>query len=125
MPRAVRSRETASARDARVFRALADPTRRRILQVIGAEEMRAGDVAAAFPISRPAVSRHLRILAEAGLLSVRASGRERRYAIVPGPLRDAAARIHELDAMWREGMARLGEQLAREHAPRPATDFRP
>ena len=114
MPRAVRSRERPDAAQARVFRALADPTRRRILQVLGDGEMRASDVAKAFPISRPAVSRHLRLLTEAGLLSVTAVGRERRYAILPGPLRDAAAHVQALDAFWRAGMERLGEHRAGE-----------
>jgi DNA-binding transcriptional ArsR family regulator len=117
MPRAVRSRQVpSSAAQQRVFRALADPTRRRILQVLGGREMRAGDVAKAFPITRPAVSRHLRILREAGLLSVRIRGRERWHAIVPGPLRDAAARVQSLDAFWKEGLDRLGSHLA---GPRP------
>jgi DNA-binding transcriptional ArsR family regulator len=116
MPRAVRSRAKPphpDERQARVFRALADPTRRRILQTLGAGEMRAGDIAARFEVSRPAISRHLRVLREAGLLTARAEGRERRYAIAPGPLRDAAARISALDAFWRDGMARLGEELSR------------
>lgn len=111
MPRAVRSRERPAAAQEKVFRALADPTRRGILQVLGAGEMRASDVAKAFPVSRPAISRHLRILTEAGVLSVRASGRERWYAIVPGPLRDAAAHVQALDGFWRDGMERLGEHL--------------
>ncbi len=118
MPRAIRTREATAARDARVFRALADPTRRRILHVLGGGEMRAGDVARRFAISRPAVSRHLGILLEAGLLSVRVQGRERLYAIVPGPLRDAAGRLRALDALWEEKMALLGEHLARSRGER-------
>lgn len=112
MPRAVRTKD-APAGDPRVFKALADANRRRILRVLGAGEMRASDVAAAFDISRPAVSRHLRILAEAGLLSVRKSGRERRYRIRPARLREAAALLRELDARWQEGLRRLGEALSR------------
>lgn len=115
MPRAVRSRDRpdADATQAKVFRALADANRRRILHVIGASEMRASDVARAFAISRPAVSRHLRILREAGLLTVRAEGRERWYSIVPGPLREAAAKVQALDASWEDAMKRLGEHLGR------------
>lgn len=111
MPRAVRSRRDGA--DPRVFQALADPTRRRILQMLGDGEARAGDIAAAFPISRPGVSKHLRVLVDAGLLQARASGRERHYSIVPGPLRDAAARVRALDAFWREGLERLGGELER------------
>jgi DNA-binding transcriptional ArsR family regulator len=113
MPRAVRGRDAAAARarDERVFKSLADATRRRILKVMGEREMRASDVAAAFDVSRPAISRHLRILREAGLVAGRADGRERRYRIVPGPLRDAAAKVRALDAFWAEGFARLREHL--------------
>lgn len=119
MPRAVRSRElAAAARDQRVMRALADATRRRILQVLGASEMRVVDLAARFDISRPAVSKHLRVLKEAGLVRARKVGRERHYAIVDGPLRDAAERLRALDEMWREGMEQLGKRLADEKEPR-------
>ena len=111
MPRAVRSRTEGA--DPRVFRALADPTRRRILHVLGGEERAVRDIAAAFDISRPAISKHLRVLLDAGLVRARASGRERLYAIVPGPLRDAAAQVRALDAFWREAHARLDEHLRR------------
>ncbi|HWG92590.1 MAG TPA: metalloregulator ArsR/SmtB family transcription factor [Candidatus Thermoplasmatota archaeon] len=113
MPRAVRTRDPTG--DPRVFLALADPTRRRILQLLGAGEQRAGAIAQAFPISRPAVSKHLRVLLEAGLVSVRKTGRERWYAVVPGPLRDAAALVQEIDGFWRDGLHRLGDHLAEGH----------
>ena len=111
MPRAVRSRDLAHA-DSRILRALADPTRRRLLHLLGDGEARAGDLAGAFAISRPAVSKHLRVLLDAGLVSVRRAGRERWYAIVPGPLREAAARVQALDALLSGGLERLGGHLA-------------
>lgn len=115
MPRAVRSRELAAAApDPRVLRALADPTRRRILQVIGGGEARAGDIAARFRSARPTISKHLRVLREAGLVTSRAAGRERYYSVAPGPLREAAAQVQALDAMLREGIERLGEHLAED-----------
>lgn len=106
------------AQQARTFRALADPTRLRILQELGAGELRAGDVAARFDVSRPAVSRHLRILRDAGLVTARKEGRERYYAVAPGPLRDAAAHVQDLDARWARSLERLGEHLARARLPR-------
>lgn len=112
MPRAVRTRAYPDA-DPRVMRALADPTRQRILRVIGAGEVRASDVAAQFDSARPTISRHLRVLREAGLVRVRAVGRERYYAIEPRPLREAAARVQALDDMLRQGSERLGEELAK------------
>lgn len=116
MPRAIRS--PADGADPRVFRALADPTRRQILRALGGAEMRAGDLAKRFPVSRPAVSKHLRVLREAGLVEARKQGRERWYAIVPGPLRDAAARVHALDTFWCDAQTRLGAHLAEEHDTR-------
>lgn len=113
MPRAVRGRDLPEG-DPRVFRALADPTRRRILRTLGDGEMRTSDIAARFDVSRPAVSKHLKVLVDAGLVRRRRAGREMRYAIVDGPLRDAAATVGALDAFWRERMGTLGDHLDRE-----------
>lgn len=66
-----------------VYAALADPVRREILEMLNATPLTAGQLADRFPISRPAVSRHLRVLREAGLVSVTASGREREYRVGP------------------------------------------
>ena len=71
MPRAVRTRAL-PGQDERALRALADPTRRRILHILGAGEARAGDLAKALAQARPTVSKHLRVLREAGLVAVRA-----------------------------------------------------
>ena len=72
------------------FEAIADPTRRAILALLAKHgETTAGAIAMAFPrITRPAVSRHLRILRESGLVRASASGRERRYALDARALRD-------------------------------------
>ncbi len=63
------------------FAALADPVRRALLHSLADGPARVVDLAATHPISRPAVSRHLRLLTEAGLTSVEERGRERRYAL--------------------------------------------
>ena len=60
-----------------VFAALADPTRRRLLELLAAGERSAGELAAEFDVSRPAVSRHLRVLREAGLVRARGEGQRR------------------------------------------------
>lgn len=77
-----------SSKSERVFAALADPTRRAILELLREEEtMTAGEIAARFPrISRPAVSRHLRVLRQAGLLVAVATGREWQYRLDADPL---------------------------------------
>jgi DNA-binding transcriptional ArsR family regulator len=80
------------------FEAIADPTRRAILALLGKRgETTAGAIAAAFPeMTRPAVSRHLRILRESGLVGAAASGRERRYTV------DARALRHLHDSWFRQ-----------------------
>jgi DNA-binding transcriptional ArsR family regulator len=73
------------------LRAVADPTRRAILRLVRGRELAAGDIATHFPsMSRPAVSQHLRVLADAGLVTVRPEGNRRLYRWRPEGLRDAA-----------------------------------
>jgi DNA-binding transcriptional ArsR family regulator len=71
----------------RVYRAISDPTRRRILDLLAHGEQSVGWLVARFPFSQPAVSQHLRVLREAGLVRVRRQGRLRLYSIDPRPLR--------------------------------------
>ncbi|MGZ5416059.1 MAG: ArsR/SmtB family transcription factor [Nocardioides sp.] len=70
-----------------VFEALADPVRRDLLAAVAVQPMRVVDLAAAQAVSRPAVSRHLRLLTEVGLVAVEDRGRERHYALCRQPLR--------------------------------------
>lgn len=69
-----------------VFAALADPVRRELLDAVASQPMRVVDLAAQQSISRPAISRHLRLLTEAGLLEVEQQGRERHYVLSAAPL---------------------------------------
>ena len=73
-----------------VFHAISDPTRRRILDLVAEGERPVGELVAAFRISQPAVSQHLKVLREAGLVAERRDGRQRRYRITPEPLREVA-----------------------------------
>ena len=73
--------------DVDVFEALADPVRRALLAAVAVRPMRVVDLAAAQTISRPAVSRHLRLLTEVGLVAVEDRGRERHYTLRRQPLR--------------------------------------
>ena len=80
----------------RLFHALGDPTRRRVLELIRAGALAVGEVAERLPVSQPAVSQHLRVLLEAGLVSVRADGRRRLYQLEGAgltALRDWAERL--------------------------------
>jgi DNA-binding transcriptional ArsR family regulator len=97
------------------LRAVADPTRRAILRLVRDGELAAGDLAQHFPsMSRPAVSQHLRVLSDAGLVEVRAEGNRRFYRWRREGLRDAAAFVEE---MWSDRLARLKHAAEREEWP--------
>jgi DNA-binding transcriptional ArsR family regulator len=68
------------------FTALADPTRRRIVELLAAGERTAGEIADEFPVSRPAISRHLRVLRDTGLVNYREEAQRRVYTLDPTPL---------------------------------------
>lgn len=93
--------------------AIADPIRRRVLELVRDEELSAGKLAAQFDVSRPAVSRHLRVLREAGLVSERREGRRRLYSANLEPLEE----LREwLESYW---VGRLGalRELAERKEP--------
>lgn len=73
-------------RTADPFGAIADPTRRAILDALRGGEMRAGELAARFPVSRPAVAKHVGVLRRAGLVRERRAARARLYSLAPGAL---------------------------------------
>lgn len=89
---------------------ISDPIRRRVLELVRDRELPAGELAAEFDVSRPAVSRHLRVLREAGLLHERREGKQRLYRADPQPL----AELREwLDGYWSERLDAL-KRLAEE-----------
>jgi DNA-binding transcriptional ArsR family regulator len=90
--------------------AIADPTRRRVLELVRDRELAAGEIAGAFEISRPAVSRHLRVLREAGLVRERRDGRLHLYRADPAPLQELRG---WLDEYWSGRLAAL-KTLAEE-----------
>jgi DNA-binding transcriptional ArsR family regulator len=81
-----------------IFAALADPVRRSLLAELASEPCRVVDLAATRPITRPAVSKHLRVLLEAGAVTVRDRGRERYYALDPAALAPVASYLAGLTA---------------------------
>ena len=82
-----------------VFGALCDPTRRAILELLRTRPLTAGRIAADFPVSRPAISRHLRILKEAELVGERRRGRERLYELRPAALDSAVEHLRAMAAV--------------------------
>jgi DNA-binding transcriptional ArsR family regulator len=104
------SRRSASA-DA--FAAVADPTRRRLLDSLAEGERTVLSLAAPFRMTLSAVSQHLKLLRDAGLVKVRKSGRERYYRLDPRPLREVADWVTTYERFWRQKLDALGDHLDR------------
>lgn len=111
------------------FAALADPVRRELLRTLAVGPARVVDLAAAHPISRPAVSKHLRVLVEGGLVSAQRRGRERHYSLVPEglhPVRDLVddlARRPRFDESVLDALDLEVRRTTRDH--RESTTARP
>lgn len=86
------------------FAALADPVRRSVLLRLTSGPAGAGELARPFTVSRPAVSRHLRVLREAGLVTVRRQGRSQVYALAPERLGATRAWLEEADKRWQAAL---------------------
>lgn len=101
------------------FEAIADPTRRAILDAVRGRERSAGDIATLFPISRPAVSRHLRILRAAGLVRERKVAQSRLYSLDPAPLRDVERWLDHYRIFWAARLHDLKRVVEDEARPTP------
>jgi DNA-binding transcriptional ArsR family regulator len=97
-----------------VFRAIADPTRRAILDRLRAGPTAVNALAVDFEQSRPAISKHLRVLREARLVDEERVGRERIYALRPDALKPIAAWIEGYRAFWHVSLANLKRRLENE-----------
>ena len=95
-----------------VFGALADPTRRAILARLADGDLAVRDLAAPFPMSQPAISRHLKVLEQAGLVSRSRRATSRLSHLEAAPLRDATAWLTRYQAYWDERFDQLDELLA-------------
>ncbi|HEX3549716.1 MAG TPA: metalloregulator ArsR/SmtB family transcription factor [Candidatus Elarobacter sp.] len=95
-----------------VFSALADPTRRRIVERLARGPLTAGEIASGFSVSQPAISRHLRVLEESGLLRRTVVGRVHRCSLSPEAIDTAAAWIERQREFWNATLDRLGDLLA-------------
>jgi DNA-binding transcriptional ArsR family regulator len=101
------------ARSVQTLGALADPIRREVVDLLAAGELAAGELADRFPVSRPAISRHLRVLREAGLVRVRSEGKRRLYRLDPGPLRELDAWLERYRDLWAQRLDALDTEIAR------------
>jgi DNA-binding transcriptional ArsR family regulator len=96
----------------RVFSALADPTRRAILTELAERDVTVTDLSNPLPMSMPAVSRHLKVLEQAALISRTRSGKWRASHLETAPLREAADWIDRLRRFWNASLDRLDAHLA-------------
>ncbi|MCM3785415.1 metalloregulator ArsR/SmtB family transcription factor [Neobacillus mesonae] len=90
-----------------VFQAIADPTRRDLLHLLSHGEMPVGAISERFPMSRTAVSKHLRVLADAGLVKDRKVGRETRYRLDTEPLTELKRWLSYYERFWDNKLAML------------------
>jgi DNA-binding transcriptional ArsR family regulator len=97
-----------------VFGALANPTRRRILELLARTDSCVTDIAKPFAVSLPAISKHLRVLENAGLIQRHRDGRVHRLQLEAEPMRDAAAWIERYREFWDEQFVSLSHYLEKQ-----------
>jgi DNA-binding transcriptional ArsR family regulator len=97
------------------FGALADPTRRAVLDLLRRGSLPAGRIARAFPVSRPAISKHLRLLRRAHLVRERREGRRRLYQLNPEPLRAVDAWLNDYRIFWQMSLSDLKSFVETEY----------
>ena len=96
-----------------VLQALADPSRRTVLGILKDHAATAGELADALPIARPGVSRHLRVLREAGLVDVRQEAQRRIYSLRPEGLAEVDDWLEDYRALWQHRLDALHTEIAR------------
>jgi DNA-binding transcriptional ArsR family regulator len=103
------------------LRALADGSRRTMVDTLSRGPVTAGDLAALLPIARPGVSRHLRVLLEAGLVDVRREAQRRVYSLRPQPLAEIDEWLARYRALWEHRLDALHTEIARGKRERRRT----
>ena len=103
-----------------VFRAISDPSRRRILDLLQTQNLTAGVIAEHFPeLSRPAVSKHLSILRKARLVNARKRGREQVYMLNSEPLKEVAKWVNEYQQFWDRQLQSLKKFVEQQESSKP------
>ena len=100
-----------------VLTVLAEPTRRRIVDVLRLRESSVSDLVTALEMSQPAVSKHLRVLREAGLVSSRAAAQQRIYRLEPGPFQELDAWLAPYRRLWTRHLEALEHHLDQKELP--------
>jgi DNA-binding transcriptional ArsR family regulator len=104
-----------------VFQALSDESRRTVLETLRGGPATAGELAALLPVARPGVSRHLRVLREAGLVEVRREAQRRVYSLRPQPLAEVDEWLGRYRALWQQRVDALHAEVARGKRDRRRT----
>jgi DNA-binding transcriptional ArsR family regulator len=104
-----------------VFEVLAEPNRRRILDLLRAGERPVGDLVEELAVSQPAVSKHLRVLREGGLVEVRTEAQRRLYRVRPEPLRLIDEWLEPYRALWASRLDDLERHLETMQSPKDLT----
>jgi DNA-binding transcriptional ArsR family regulator len=98
----------------RIFTALANPVRRRLLEILSCQSLSAGELSERFELSRPAVAEHLKVLRDAGLVADEAQGRRRIYRLTAEPLAELGDWLHPFEKLWRTRLAALADMTDSE-----------
>jgi len=104
-----------------VLQALADESRRTMLEALAGKPATAGELAALLPIARPGASRHLRVLREAGLVQARQEAQRRVYSLRPEPLAEVDEWLGRYRALWEQRLDALHTEVARGKCERRST----
>jgi len=115
----MRHRSVTYSREA-AFQALADPTRRAVLDLLRQGSQPAGQIARAFPVSRPAISKHLRLLRRAHLVSEHREGRHRLYRLNPEALKGVDSWLEQYRVFWQANLSSLKAFVETEYAKETA-----
>jgi DNA-binding transcriptional ArsR family regulator len=107
------------------FQALADPTRRAVLDLLRRGSQPAGHIASAFPVSRPAISKHLKLLRRAHLVREHREGRHRVYQLNPEPLRAVDSWLEQYRNFWKMNLASLKNFVESEYAKETQQHVKP
>jgi DNA-binding transcriptional ArsR family regulator len=105
------SAKTVQRADADIFTAIAHPVRRQLLDELVTGEQSVTRLAEPFGMSRPAISQHLRVLRDVGLVTEQRRGRERQYRLQPERLYEVRAWMQKYERFWRNHLAALGDYL--------------
>ena len=98
-----------------IFETLADPTRRHIVELLADGECSVGELCGEFEISQPAISRHLRVLRDAGLVASRTDAQRRMYSLEPGPFEEIDRWLERYSSFWRRRLDDLESVLLVEN----------